>query len=258
MRILSWRLILALIIGVSLVSIASSWYEIQAQKEALRRDLDYKSATLGESLAGTAELCLETQNPTCLEQMVSRFSNREHLIGVGVYGDDQSALVNTPGINASNTELSELLKNAIQDDRIISTFTHLRFRRIHVLAAPLHAGNGNVEGGILVVHDAGYIRTEILWIWARVFIRVAAQVLVIAAITLIILRWSLSGPVSRVAVWMRELRTGQNAVRPPSTDFDFLSTLAREVAPLAESMQKARAAANRGGPSQRQRVALDG
>ena len=60
MRILSWRLILALIIGVSLVSIASSWYEVQAQKEALRRDLDYKSATLGESLAGTAELCLAT------------------------------------------------------------------------------------------------------------------------------------------------------------------------------------------------------
>ena len=243
MRILSWRLILALIIGVSLVSIASSWYEVQAQKEALRRDLDYKSATLGESLAGTAELCLATQNRAGLEQMVSRFSNREHLIGIGVYDNDQSVLVITPGINSSNSGLSQLLKSAIQDNRIISTFTHLRFRRIHVLAAPLHTADGSVEGGILVIHDAGYIRTEILRIWARVFIRVAAQVLVIAAITLIILRWSLSGPVARVAVWMRALRTGQHAVRPPSTDFDFLSTLAREVAPLAESMQKARAAA---------------
>ncbi len=243
MRILSWRLILALIIGVSLVSIASSWYEVQAQKEALRRDLDYKSATLAESLAGTAELCLATQNRAGLEQMVGRFSNREHLTGIGVYDKDESVLVITPGINSSNAGLSQLLKSAIQDNRIISTFTHLRFRRIHVLAAPLHAPDGSVEGGILVIHDAGYIRTEILRIWARVFIRVGIQVLVIAAITLVILRWSLSGPVARVAIWMRALRTGQHAVRPPSTDFDFLSTLAREVAPLAESMQKARAAA---------------
>jgi len=101
MRILSWRLILALIVGVSLVSIASSWYEVQTQKEALRRDLDYKSATLGESLAVTTELCLATQNRAGLEQMVGRFSNREHLIGIGVYDNDQSVMVITPGINSS-------------------------------------------------------------------------------------------------------------------------------------------------------------
>lgn len=243
MRILSWRLILGLILGVSLVSLASSWYEVQAQKNALRGDLDHKAETLGESIAGTAELYLASQDRAGLEQLVERFSNREHLVGIGVYGRDESALVMTPGLNAALPDLTPLLNNAIHDNRHISTFTHLGLRRVHVLAAPLHAADRSVAGGILVIHDAEYIRTEIFRIWGRVFVRIAIHVLVIAAITLLILSWSLTGPIARVAVWMKALRTGQHAVRPTATDLDFLFPLAREVAPLAESLLRARAAA---------------
>ena len=100
MRILSLRLIVALIIGVTLVSIASSWYEVRSQKDALQSDLERKSEVLGESLARTAELYLETGDRPGLEQMVRRFSNRDHLLGIGVYGRDGSALVVTPGLSA--------------------------------------------------------------------------------------------------------------------------------------------------------------
>jgi trehalose 6-phosphate synthase len=55
MRILSLRLIVALIVGVTLVSLVSSWYQVQAEKDALRHDLERKAETFGESLAGNAE-----------------------------------------------------------------------------------------------------------------------------------------------------------------------------------------------------------
>jgi hypothetical protein len=51
MRILSLRLMVALIIGVTLVSLASSWYQVQAEKDELRRDLGRKAETFGESFA---------------------------------------------------------------------------------------------------------------------------------------------------------------------------------------------------------------
>jgi alpha,alpha-trehalose-phosphate synthase [UDP-forming] len=243
MRILSWRLILALTIGLSLVSLASSWYEIRAQRDLLRRDLDSKAATIGESVAGTAELYLATGDHVGLEKLVEPSANSEHLVGVGIYGRDDSALVITPGLNASLPVLTQLLKNAMQDNRSISAFTDLRFKSVHVLAAPLHATDKTVIGGILVVHDSGYIGTETFRIWGRVFVRMAIQVLVIVTITLLIIRWSLTGPIARVAVWIRALRTGQDAVRPVATDLDVLFSLAGEVGPLAESMQRARAAA---------------
>jgi trehalose-6-phosphate synthase len=243
MRILSLRLIVALIIGITLVSLVTSWYEVRAEKDELRRDLERKAETLGESLAGNAESYLQTANRTGLDQLVQHFTNRDHLLGIGVYDRDGSTLVVTRGLDSVISTTPQLLKDALMSDRTESGFMLLHFRRVHVLATPLHGVDKSVAGGLLVVHEAAYIRTEIFRIWSRVFAHIVIQVLVIVAITLLIVRWSLAGPIARVAQWMKALRTGRHAIQPSANDLDFLLPLAREVAPLAESMQKARAAA---------------
>jgi trehalose-6-phosphate synthase len=243
MRILSWRLIVALVVGVTLVSVASSWYEVRSQKDALRSDLERKAATLGESLGATAQLYLQSGDRDGLEEMVERFGNREHLIGLGVYGSDGSVLAVTPALNSLMPGSPRILTDAVQANRTESNYMRLHFRRVYVLAMPLHGPKGAVIGGILMAHDTGYIRTEIFLVWGRVFVRIALQVLVIVAITILIVRWSLTKPIARVADWMKALRTGQHAPPPAPSDMDFLLPLTREVAPLAKSIQTARGAA---------------
>jgi trehalose 6-phosphate synthase len=245
MRILSLRLIIALILGVTLVSLASSWSDVQDEKEALRRDLQYKAETFGESLASSAELYLANGDTARLEQLVRRFSNRDHLMGIGIYDHDGSKLVMTRELGSLLPGSPAALSTALANDRPETRFTRLRFTRVYLLAAPLHSVNKQIIGGIVIVYETGYIRTEIFRVWSRVFIRIAGQVLVIVAITLLIVRWSLAGPIARAAQWMKTLRTGggRQAVQPPSKDLDFLLPLAREMAPLAESVQRARAAA---------------
>ena len=100
MRILSLRLIVALIVGVTLVSLSSSWYQVQAEKDELRRDLERKAETFGESLAANAESYLQSGDKPGLEQMVQRFSNRDHLLGIGVYDRDFSRLIATNNLSA--------------------------------------------------------------------------------------------------------------------------------------------------------------
>jgi hypothetical protein len=112
-----------------------------------------------------------------------------------------------------------------------------------VFAAPLHAVNKSVAGGLIIVYDTSYIRAAIFRVWSRVFVHIAGLVLVIVAITLLIVRWSLTGPIARAAEWMNTLRTARHAVQTPAKDLDFFQPLAREMAPLAESMRQARAAA---------------
>jgi trehalose 6-phosphate synthase len=243
MRLLSLRLILALILGLTLVSLASSWYEVQAEKDALRRDLAHKAETFGESLASNAELYLEAGDRPGLEQMVQRFSNRDHLMGIGIYARDGSSLVMTRDLNSILSDTPQSLTNALLDNRIESGSMRLHFKRVYMLAAPLHAADKSVVGGIIIVYDTAYIRAAIFRVWGRVFIHIAIQILVIAGITLLIVRWSLAGPIARAAQWMKALRTGRYAVPPPANDLDFLQSLAREVGPLAESMQQARLAA---------------
>ena len=243
MRILSLRLILALIVGVTLVSLASSWYQVQAEKDALRRDLERKAETFGESLAGNAESFLQGGNRPGLEQMAERFNNRDHVLGIGVYDLTLFPLVVTRDLSTVLPGMPPVLSEAMARNQPQTSYTRLRFKRLYIFAAPLHAVNKSVAGGMVIVYDTGYIRAEIFRVWSRVFIHIAGLVLVIVAITLLIVRWSLAGPIARAAQWMNALRTARHSVQVPAKNLDFFQPLAREMAPLAESMRQARAAA---------------
>lgn len=243
MRILSWRLIVALVVGVTLVSLASSWYEVRSQKDALRVELERQTGALGDNLAERAEIYLQLGDRARLEQMVQQFSDREHLLGIGVYEPDGTPLVVTTALNALMPGSPQVLTDALSTNRDESRYMRVRFKRIYVVGMPLHASGNDVLGGLVMAIDTGYIRAEIFRVWSAVFVRIALQVLVIVAITILIVRWSLTGPIARVAEWMKALRTGQHAVPPSARDVDFLLPLTREVAPLAKSIRTARGAA---------------
>ena len=243
MRILSLRLIVALVVGLTLVSLASSWYQVQAEKDALRRDLERKAETFGESLAGNAEAYLQAGDRPGLEQMVRRFSNRDHLLGVGVYDRTFFPLAVTRDLNDVLPGTPPALGEALANNRPETRYARLHSKRLYLLAAPLHAVNKSVAGGMIIAYDTGYIRAEIFRVWSRTFVHIAGLALAIVAITLLIVRWSLAGPIARAAQWMKTLRTGRHAIQPQAKELDFLQPLAREVAPLAESMRQARAAA---------------
>ena len=243
MRVLSLRLIVALIVGVTLVSLASSWYEVQAEKDALRRDLERKVETFGESLAGNAESFLQGGDRPGLEQMAQRFNNRDHVLGIGVYDLTLFPLVVTRDLSTVLPDMPPALSEAMERNQSQTSYTQLHFKRLYIFAAPLHAVNKSVAGGMVIVYDTGYIRAEIFRVWSRVFIHIAGLVLVIVAITLLIVRWSLAGPIASAAQWMNALRTARTSTQVPARNLDFFQPLAREMAPLAESMRQARAAA---------------
>jgi trehalose 6-phosphate synthase len=113
---------------------------------------------------------------------------------------------------------------------------------IHVYAVPLHRGDEAV-GVLAIVHDSGYIRGESLRIWRETFLSALAHVVLIALITLLIVRWSIAGPIARTAHWMKALRTGRGAIRIKVPDLELFRPLAREVATFAESLNTARSAA---------------
>ncbi len=243
MRILSLRLIVALIVGVTLVSVVSSWYQVRTNKDALRVDLERKAETFGDSLTAVSESYLEKGDTSGLNSTLQRFNGRDHLVGMAVYDIKGLPLTSSGNVHALIRATPEIMRDAIARNRTETNYMRSGFRRLYVVAAPLHATDDGVAGGILIVYDTGYIRTEIFRIWGQAFAHIAFQVLVIVAITLLIVRWSLVGPIARAAEWMKTLRTDRHAQPPSPKDLDFLSSLAREVAPLAESMRQARAAA---------------
>lgn len=245
MRLLSARLIIALIIGVILVSLTSSEYEVLWSRRNLRRDLQRRAEVLAESLAGNVERDLERGATQTLRRTVKRFANRENLIGLAVYDPQGHAVAVTNELAPRLANTPALVQQSMQESREIDAFQKLGKQHVYICAVPLRSPD-KFLGTLAVVHDAEYIRSQGLRIWGDTFLSGLAYVVLIALITLLIVRWSIEGPIARTAHWMWALRTG----RMPSSriavpDVEMFRPLAKEVTTFAESLNTARTAAAR-------------
>jgi len=242
MRLLSIRLIVSLIVGITLVSLSSSYYEAFREKRALRRDLERRAEVLGESLAGNVERDLEKNSAQDLQRIVEHFGNREHLSGLAIYGRHGDLLAVTRELASTLTTVPSVMSQALRDNHGVGAFQRLGDASVHIYALPLHQLD-EVIGGLVIVHDASYIRAESLHIWREAFLRAMAHVFLIVLITLLIIRWSIAAPIARTAEWMRALRTGRVSSPQHAADLDLFRPLVREVAAFAESLTLARSAA---------------
>jgi trehalose-6-phosphate synthase len=243
MRILSARLIVSLIIGVTLVSLCSSYYQVIVQKRGMRRDLQRRAEVLGESLTGNVERDLDRDAQTSLRHIVQRFANREHLTGLAVYNREGHPIAVTTSLEPLMASAPAVVQQAIKDDKDGDAFLKIAGVYVHVYAAPLHRDD-NLIGALAIVHDTGYIRTESVRIWREAFLSTLAYAFLIVLTTLLIVRWSIAGPIARTAHWMKALRTGRiTGSRIKARDLELFRPLAREVATFAESLNTARSAA---------------
>ena len=84
MRI-TFRLILSLVVGVTLVASLFDFLQVRRERERLKDELERRAVVQGESLAQSIEPSLEQESPEGLLQIAGTFGNRERLTGVAVY-----------------------------------------------------------------------------------------------------------------------------------------------------------------------------
>jgi alpha,alpha-trehalose-phosphate synthase [UDP-forming] len=242
MRLLSARLIVSLIVGVTLVSLCTSYYQVLVLKRGLRKDLQHRAEVLAESLAGNIERDLDRDAHQTLDRTVQHFANREHLIGLAVYDAQAKPIAVTTSLAPLITTAPNVVLQALKGNQGADVFLRIAGMPYHIYALPLHRGD-DVIGSLAVVHDAEYIHAQSVTIWRETFLSALAHVFLIVLITLLIVRWSIAGPIARTAQWMRALRTGRAVSRIKVPDIELFRPLAREVATLTESLNTARTAA---------------
>jgi trehalose 6-phosphate synthase len=243
-RLLSVRLIISLIVGITLVSLAFSYYEVRSEKRGLTRDLERRAEVLAESLAGNIEPHLAKGSQKELQRIVERFGNRQHLDGVAIYNQKGAPIAVTTGLAHRLPDQPMVVAQAVSKGQGGGQFVHLDHSYVHIYAWPLHQQD-QIVGALAIVHDASYIKAQTIQIWRESFLRDLVLVLLISSITLLIVRWSIVGPIAKAAQWMKALRTGKGSVTAAVPDIDLLRPLAREVETFARSLSAARSAAEK-------------
>src|SRR6478609_9897258 len=245
MRLLSLRLIISLIVAITLVSVLSVYNQVRRERRTLRGELQGRAADLADSLAGNVQPNLDTRSSKKLQQIVERFSNREHLAGIAVFDERLQLLAQSAGLSDRIQGRLALIDQAAASKQRQGGFVNANGQSLYVYVVPLNPEAYENSGVLVIVHDATYIQAQTNRLWRETFFRVLVQVFLIVLITVLIVRWSIAGPISRVSQWLRALRVGRAEASAPMPDFDLLRPLAREMTSIAQSLTAARSAAER-------------
>ena len=244
MKLFRMRLILALVVGVTLISVASTYFEVLASKHVLRLELKRRTAWQSKALQSQTENWIANGQTSAIAASMEQLRSQDEALGLAFF-DQNGALVTAVGPESIFATLPrDPLQKALQRGANSAVFGHLDDQEWLEEAVPLHI-NGQIAGALVVLEDARSIRAAGDQVWQQSFWRIVAFVLLIVFVTLLTVRWFLMRPMMHAADWLRRLRMGQTeGFADQSLDeLSLFTPLAREVESMAESLIEARAAA---------------
>jgi trehalose 6-phosphate synthase len=239
------RLILVLVGCVTLVSVGSTYFEVLGRKHFLREDLQNRTKWMGVALQPDLEQTLAEGSTASLPAFLASSKARTGLLGLAILNPQGGVLASYGPSAVLGALPSEVTEKSLRKGAAEAAYGHAGSVQWLEEVFPLHHGN-QLEGALVLVADAGYIRSQSYEVWRRSFWRVVALALLIVAVTFVMVRWFLMAPMTHIAERLRSLRNG-HLTEPVDTkaqkELSMFTPLAREVETLAESLLAARATA---------------
>jgi trehalose 6-phosphate synthase len=234
------RLLGALWLATLLVSGGFAWYEVHQERTRQIEDLQRRSALAADAVREASERLVARGVRNGYERVLARFGRQDRAIALfDAFG---SVIEASPEVKRALGPVSPLVTEAIQKNQATRAFATVngRSRLVHVV--PLQQDDKSI-GAAAVLVDAEYLESSEWDLWQRTAVRFGVLMLLLTGITWIVVRWSVTRPMTRIAEWTRQLKSGQPVAPPPQADASLFGSLATEVTSLARTLARARLAA---------------
>jgi trehalose-6-phosphate synthase len=239
------RLVVSLVFMVALVAIGFSFYQVREERGRLASDLERRSNILAESMQESVSPLIAAGSSQKLKRLVERFGNRDRFQGIAVHDVRGNLLASTADLEPQISRSVPQAVHVLAEGHPAGNFLASGNKRIYLYTSPLLLEEKTI-GVLTLFHDASYIDVRLAEIWKHNILRFLIMSVLLVAITLVVVRWSITGPIAQMAGWIKELRTGKaksvGSVAPPRMD-PALDPLISEVNRMAKSLAVARAKA---------------
>lgn len=237
------RLIVAIVIAVGLVAAVSAYFSVQSEKERLGSEVEHRAWLVAEGMKGSVE-SLITQGPSKkLDSLVEKISTSKQVLGIAVYDPAGGIVAVSKELAAKLPPKLNILFDKLDEDAGKGMYESVSDIKMYVYAVPLFGDEGVRLGTIAIVNDVSYISSYLDEIWRRSFARLLANALLISIVVLLIVRWTVVTPITRMSEWMQNLRKGTLDESTEMPREDLFAPISKELSGLARSLATARQAA---------------
>lgn len=237
---ITFRLIVSLLLGTALVVFLFSYVQTQVEEKRLNEDLGLRAKLITKSFKEAIEPYLDiTERPDKIKQFIEKFKGHVRLIGILVYLKE-GTFVTLPEELAQKEMFKKELTQSIEANESIETMGKWDKKNIHFYSIPLEK-DAQVAGSLGVIHDRSYIVERVTESWKRMAVTFSILALILSMTTLIIIRWSITGPIAKISEWVKRVRLGD--APPPPHQFPGQGDVKRllfEITHMASSLKAAK------------------
>ncbi len=236
--------VLIIVAIISLIVIAFTVNQVSYEQQRLQSDLQYRSTLLADSLKETIEPNFINKSDDYLQSVVERFTSKERFAGLGIYDNKNQIIALSSTLPESTSAASEIVANAMDEDKPSGDFASLDNKKIYLLAVPLH-NNKSVVGAMLIAQNANYIDDRLFEIWRNNLIRLLIQASLLSLATILLIRWIIYEPIKGLVDNIKLARMGQAGKNPKNLAGSFFfRPLIKEISNMRDSLMEARGSAS--------------
>jgi trehalose 6-phosphate synthase len=234
------RLLCAIWICALLVVGAFGFFQVREERRRSLEELARRAGLLGEGLKESVEPAVRRASMPAIARVLKKFGRPERRIAV--YDAFGSLITIAPSGEAVPSSLPEVTDALTRSTAVQGVRSLDHQGKTYVYATPLESQDRTV--GVLVVFlDASHLDHAEADLWQYNAVRFLALAVVLSTITALIVRASISQPLSEIVGWAKALKTGKPLPPPGGADAEVFGPLAVEVAGLAKSLYRAQAVA---------------
>lgn len=234
------RLLGGISIAVVLVTAGFAYLEVREERTRLEQDLRRRAVLAADAVREASERLVARDARTGYDRILARFGRPDR--GVAIYDEFASVIAATPDVQAHLGPLSPLITEVIRGNAGARQFARLGGHAVWTHVLPLERDDKPV-GAVAVFLDADYLDTRAWDLWRRTAVQLGVLILILTGITWLLVRWTVTRPIARIAEWTKRLKSGEPVAPPPAADASLFGPLAGEVTGLARTLVKARAVA---------------
>jgi len=234
------RLLGAIWLSALLIMGGFAYVQVREEGERLRGDLERRAALLAESLKESVEPAARRDSAAAILRVLKKFGRSDRRIAV--YDAFGSAIAAAPATKGVAPPSLPEITDVIQKTTAGKGLRVIEGRKTYFYATPLTTDDRTI-GALAVFIDAAHLDAVENSLWQSNAVRFFAVVLGVSLITFIVVRASVTRPLSAMAGWAKALKRGKVVPPPDVADAQLFGPLAVEMVGLARRLYRAEAAA---------------
>ena len=236
------RLLGGMSLAVLLVTGGFAYLEVREERTRLEVDLQRRASLIADAVREAAEPLVARRARGGYDRIFTRFGRPDR--GIAIYDEFASVIAATPNVGAHLGPLSPMVTGAIDGNVTARQFARISGHTVWTQIVPFERERDDRPlGAVAVFLDADYLDSREWDLWRRTAVRLGILILLLTGITWLLVRWTVTRPIARIAEWTKRLKSGVPVAPPPDADASLFGPLAGEVTGLARTLARARSAA---------------